>query len=407
MNLKPLKSLSILGLTAAVFALSLCSCADEDRVKSETAPDVLPEFTVTGRTNLPGHFFISFVYSRNIIMMDGQGRVVWHKHEDQPWADINDHTGWWDFKKHVVSGRTYYSYHDHIGTYDNYGFEGYAPGERVILDENFKEVKRITFEKSATVDKGHPLDGHDFLMIDLDHYFLSGYLKDTVYNHPDYPEGSSVVYSYLQEVKNGRAVWDWKSVNYPELYALTVTDGDPTADDYANAETDVPDIMHFNAMRLDDDGRLICSFRNLSTVLCLDRTKQEDQILWKLSCKGDDFGLAEADKTSCQHYVTVDGNNITVFNNGNKQSKTRIFSYLIDPVNMTAELYKSYYVNGKFSSACGSAQLVSGETYVIGWGRSENDSQCMSVYDFAADRELMSMELENRNNFTYRCAYYE
>ena len=31
----------------------------------------------------------------------------------------------------------------------------------------------------------------------------------------------------------------------------------------------------------------------------------------------------------------------------------------------------------------------------------------MSVYDFAQQKELISMTLENGNNFTYRCAYYE
>ncbi len=31
----------------------------------------------------------------------------------------------------------------------------------------------------------------------------------------------------------------------------------------------------------------------------------------------------------------------------------------------------------------------------------------LCVYDFAADKELISMTLANGNNFTYRCAYYE
>ncbi|MCR5011489.1 MAG: hypothetical protein K6A72_04050 [Lachnospiraceae bacterium] len=52
-------------------------------------------------------------------------------------------------------------------------------------------------------------------MIDPNHYFLSGYIKDTVYNVPGYPIGSGVVYSYLQEVDNGKVVWNWKSIDYP------------------------------------------------------------------------------------------------------------------------------------------------------------------------------------------------
>ena len=399
-------------LMAAVLAISsfgLGSCAGSGSApasgKSEAViAEGLPAYKVTGETDLPGNFFLSFVYSRNIIMLNGKGDVVWSKHEDQP---EGMHTGWWDFKKHDVGGKTYYSYHDQIGTYDNYGFEGYAPGERVILDENFNEVKRIKFEESRVTKKDAPLDGHDFLMIDLDHYILSGYIKDTVYNHPDYPEGSSVIYSYLQEVDKGKVVWDWRAVDYPELYDLVDTNGSETADDFANEETDVPDIVHFNAMRLDDDGDLICSFRHLSTILCLDRTKQEDQIKWKLSGRADEFSLAEEQKTSCQHYVTVDGDNITVFNNGNATGRTRVLTYKIDRESMSADQVKSYYLDGKFSSACGSAQHIDGERYVLGWGRSENDAECMSVHDFGTGETLMTVTLDNPNNFTYRCVYYE
>ncbi len=405
------------ALLAAVLAVSLCACGspspapdtgpdtEPEEAAAAVAAEGLPEFTVSGETDLPGHFFLSFVYTRNLVMLDGKGNIVWSKHEDQPGE--GQHNGWWDFKQHDVNGTTYYSYHEQIPGYDDFGFAGYAPGERVILDENFNEIKRISFEESDTVEKGHPVDGHDFLMIDPDHYILSGYIKDTVYNHPDYPEGSSVVYSYLQEVQNGAVVWEWRSTDYPELYDLVGTEGSATADDFANAETDVPDIVHFNAMRLDGDGNLICSFRHMSTILCLDRTRSEDQILWKLSGPGDEFGLTEAQKTSCQHYVTVDGDYIMVFDNGNRDQATHIRAYRVDPERRTVTAVKTFDVEGKFTSACGSVQRVSDELYVIGWGRSENDADCMSVYDFASGEELLTVTLANPNNFTYRCVYYE
>ena len=194
---------------------------------------------------------------------------------------------------------------------------------------------------------------------------------------------SQVVYSYLQEVDGGKVVWDWKSIDYPELYTLTVTDGTPTAADYANEQTDAPDIVHFNAMRLDDDGNLICSFRNLSTVLCLDRTKRTDQIAWKLSGGADEFGLTEPEKSSCQHYVTVDGNRITVFDNGNKNELTRVLTWQVDTKGKTVGLVDARSFNGKFSRACGSAQQVSGSIYVISWGAATKDNEYMSVVDFA------------------------
>ena len=367
--------------------------------------DGLVDIRVSGQTDLPGNFYLSFVYSRNIIMLDGKGRIVWSKHEEQPYEGAS--TGWWDFKKHIVDGKTYYSYHDQTGAYDNYGLEGYAPGERVILDENFNEVKRIKFEASNVVSKGDPLDGHDFLLIDLDHYILSGYIHETVFNVPGYEQGSQVVYSYLQEVKGGEVVWDWRSADYPELYALTVTDGTPTAADYANEQTDVPDIIHFNAMRLNDDGNLVCSFRNLSTVLCLDRTKRTDQILWKLSGNGDEFGLTEPEKSSCQHYVTVDGNQVMVFDNGNKNELTRVLTWRIDEQGRVVETVDAHSFNGKFSRACGSAQRVDGSIYVVSFGAATKDNEYMSVIDFATGEKLLSVTQDDPQNFTYRCVYFE
>ena len=402
----------------AAFAAFACGCSPN----GEQAPDAgsasarqsgaepvlaegLPAIHVEGATDLPGNFYLSWVYSRDIAMLDGQGNVVWSKHEDQPIAGMN--TGWWDFKKHEVDGETYYSYHDQTGAYDGFGLEGYAPGERVILDGDFNEIKRITFEESDVVEKGHPLDGHDFLMIDLDHYILSGYIHETVYNVPGHEGGSQVVYSYLQEVKDGEVVWDWRSADYPELYALTVTDGTPTAADYANEQTDAPDIMHFNAMRLDDEGNLVCSFRNLSTIICLDRSKGEGQIIWKLSGADDEFGLADYEKSSCQHYVSVDGNRITVFDNGNKNGLTRVVTWQVDLAGKTVEAVDIHAFNAKFSKACGSAQRIDGSIYVVSFGAATKDSEYMAVIDFATGEKLLSITLDNPQDFTYRCVYYE
>ena len=365
----------------------------------------LPGIAVKGETNLPGNFFLSFVYTRNLIMLDGKGNIVWSKHEDPVKPGVM--TGFWDFKKHKIKGKTYYSYHNNTGTYDNFNVAGFGPGQRVILDENFNEVKRITFEASDVVEKGHPLDGHDFLLIDLDHYIMSGYIHDKVYNIPGYPQGAQVLYSYLQEVDHGKVVWDWKSIDYPELYGYTVKDAEPTADDFANEKTKAPDYVHFNAMRLDEAGHLICSFRHISTILCLDRTKRKDQIVWKLSGRGDEFGLSEHGKTSSQHYVTVDGNYFTVFDNNNRDKQTRVTSYAINTAEKKAEVARYYSFPGKFSEACGDVQHLHGDVYVIGWGRAMNDNECMSVHDFSTGKKLMSVTLENPVNFTYRCVYYD
>ena len=82
----------------------------ESAQSDSVVADGLAKIKVEGETDLPGNFFLSFVYSRNLIMLDGKGNIVWSKHEDQPKDGVN--TGWWDFKKHDVDGTTYYSCHD-------------------------------------------------------------------------------------------------------------------------------------------------------------------------------------------------------------------------------------------------------------------------------------------------------
>ena len=279
-KVRPSKLVPIIAGLLIVSCAVIAGVGVEYYWPDDTSAEDLPRFTVEGETDLPGNIFISFVYTKNIIMLDGKGNVVWSKHED-----LKDgvEAGYWDFKKHTIDGKVYYSYHDQDTQYDKFGLPGYAPGQRVIMDSEFNEIKRISFEQSDIVDKGHPLDGHDFLLIDLDHYIMSGYIKDRVYNIPGYPDGSNVIYSYLQEVDHGNVVWDWRSVDYPELYSLTVTDATATANDFANEQVDAPDYVHFNAMRLNDNGDLVCSFRHLNTILCLDRTKDTDQIKWRLS----------------------------------------------------------------------------------------------------------------------------
>lgn len=396
------------GLLAVSLAIvPLCSCASQTESTEPVIADGLPGFTVEGETDLSGNFYLSFPYTRDLIMLDGKGNIVWSKHED-----ISAPSGlgsFWDFKKHEVDGEIYYSYHDETGTYDNYGLMGYSPGERVILDKDFQEIKRITFEASDVVEQGAPLDGHDFLMIDLDHYILSGYIKDTVYNIPGYEDGTKVIFSYLQEVKDGQVVWDFNSTDYPELYGLTTVASESMigADDFANQLTDGPDYIHFNSMRIADDGSLVCSFRHIHSILGLDRTTDRDQILWTLSGPGDEFGLSEWQKSSGQHYAAIDGDYITLFDNGNGSASSRVVSYCIDPAAKTLEVFRSYSLGNKYSEACGSAQHLYDEVYVIGWGASIRDADCMTVCDFSTGETLMTVALDNPQSPTYRCVYYD
>lgn len=371
---------------------------------ADPRPDVPLRVRVSGDSGLPGRFYLSCVASRSLLVLDGAGAPIWSYYEPRSGGA----GGFWDFKKHVCADGVFYSYHDVTGTYDDYGMMGYGPGQRVLLDESFRELRRITFSASATVPAGAPLDGHDFLLLGRDHYIAAGYLHETVYNHPEHPEGSQVVYAYLQEVRDGAVVWDWRSIDHPELYAMTAPlegDSSVTAADYGNAQTTVPDCIHFNSVTEGADGSLICSFRNIDAVLCLDR--RDGHIRWCLSGKGDQFGLREEQKSSKQHYATVQGSAVHVFDNGNVRRASRLLTYHIDPEQKRLLQFSAVEPAGKYSAACGSVQFLPSGLLVVGWGAAVDSDECMTVLDPAAGNARMRVFLETPGNITYRAVYAE
>lgn len=393
-------------LLVLIFSMTGCTFLNKEKNIEPVIAEGLPEFSVEGETSLPGNFYLSFVNDRSIIMLDGKGNIVWSKHENQPKEDVK--TGWLDFKKTICDGVTYYSYHDQTGTYDNYGIQDYAPGERVILDNNFNEIARIKLTKTDTVQEGDPLDGHDFIMLGMNHYILSSYRKERIYNNPKYPSGTNVVYSYLQEVKDGNLVWEWKSIDYPELYDLAVTDAEENANDFANIKTSATDYIHFNSMQVDGkDGNLICSFENINTIMKIDRNTGD--IIWKLSGNGDEFNIDNIQKTSSQHYANITKSGyITCFNNGNSNKETTITKYKIDEYTKTIQdVYQYNFDHTKYSISYGSAQELSDTIWIIGWGYSTKDNTCLSVYDVKQGKSLMNINLENPMNHTDRCVYYK
>ena len=96
--------MSVTKILAVVCAAAFVAMAYATVANSPDYTKDLPEYTISGETDLDGNFYISFVYSKNIIMLDGKGNVVWSKHEEPD--DTGVHAGFWDFKKHVVNATT-------------------------------------------------------------------------------------------------------------------------------------------------------------------------------------------------------------------------------------------------------------------------------------------------------------
>jgi len=84
------KSLIVLSCILVVFCALAVLCAgymQDDHLPTADNPvmaEGLIDFNVEGETDLKGNFFITFAGTRDMVMLDGDGNIVWSKHEEQP-----------------------------------------------------------------------------------------------------------------------------------------------------------------------------------------------------------------------------------------------------------------------------------------------------------------------------------
>ena len=76
----------------------------------------VPAVVAEGKATSPGEFYLSYVYLHLVQKYDNDGNLLFYRMEPLSMPEDKSQlksNGWWDFKKHVVGGVTYYSYHAH------------------------------------------------------------------------------------------------------------------------------------------------------------------------------------------------------------------------------------------------------------------------------------------------------
>lgn len=355
----------------------------------------IPQVVASGKGLIPGDFYLSFIFRRLIQKYDNYGRLLFYRFNPSEKDGTMDETGYWDFKKHVLDGKTYYSYHAPDPAFADRAFTGYNPGMRVLLDAHYRPVKTIHAKASRNgqLPDGEPIDGHDFYFFSPDHYILSMYTEQEV-------AGETRCVAYLQEVQDGEVVFDWWSSDHPEMAG------------WENPVFDTSyDCVHFNCIQVLPDGNWFCSFRHLCSVVKIDRAGETGDILWRIA----GAELPEEQRFYGQHYATLhDDNSLTLFDNGNGHTPplTHIKRLLIDPetgaVNGGGDLLPAG--GDYFSMACGAVSWFGGP-FVVGWGwchQEKDNSRLATEYD-AAGREIFALRhnapnfLVNSLNSSYRC----
>lgn len=309
-----------------------------------------------------------------------------------------------DFKKTVTSdGETRYTY---LSTYTDKSKRisavGYSPTYLEVLDENYQLLNKITMEEYGDIADGTELENHDYIYIDDNHYILSSYQRKKAENVPENLSNGNdpyIVDVVIQEVKDGKAIWQWKTSEHQELYAQS-----QEGNDYSTVSDDTLDYTHFNSMTIDEsDGNLVCSFRNLDEILKIDR--ETGEIIWTLGGVEDDFSLTDEQKFSRQHNARITGYGyITLYDNGIKNENTRVVKLKLDEENMSVIDYKSYSLDDYYKYMGSVQELDSeNEVFLIGTGGKTTDQDTVAIEkNFNTGEEYFRFGFKSGESM-YRC----
>ena len=372
-----------------------------DTIRINAYPKGAPTYTTKGTGQIPGDFYLSFIYQPLIMKVDNDGKLLYYRFDPTDDNGTFQELGCWDFKKHVFDGKTYYSYHAPDYKFADKAVTGYDPGMRILMDEHYNPVDTIHALQSLDgyLPEGSPLDGHDFYFYSPTHWIASA-------SYVERQAGDSIrAVAYLQEVENGEVVFDWWSTSHPILLKW-VSPTFNTSYDY----------VHFNSIDVLPDKNWLLSFHALSTIVKIDR-QGDGGILWHI--RGEDSTLPENKQFSGQHYVRwhqdTAGDYITVFDNGNARDPGYTHLLRLDVedqgtkvvYNDAKDLVKNK--SNYFTQACGALVDFGTQGFVAGWGWStepKNCSRLVTEYD-ANGTEVFSLSRNDNDpnsvNPSYRC----
>lgn len=328
----------------------------------------------------------------------------------------------YDFKPiETTDGTLYYSYLTPYSDPDEkikVVTNSFTECKVVIMDSNYQVIKEIL----GTIDENGEftnteLDMHEFLMFDENNYITLSYVPTYVHNIPEELTGrggypSRVYAAYIQEVKDGRIAFEWKSTDYPEFYDMSV---EGNQFDFTNEGW--CDYIHVNSIDIcPNDGNIILSMRHADSVVEIDRTSGE--LIWILGGKYDMFKLMEEDKFARQHFARfTDNGTLTIFDNstnyvvssakdyiGNGTGFPRTLELVLDEKNHSILDYKSYEYKVKQSEVMGSTQKLGDDVFLVGWGASMAvpSKILFSEIDFASQKVLFEASNKSGVNVTYR-----
>lgn len=365
------------------------SGADSRTYTIHYRPSDLPTYTVKNDGRAGGERVLLTPSNKWLLMVDRAGAPLYYR--ASPGSSATD------FEAHRLPDGTLV-YSALFGT----GYTAWTLGKSVVMDESLHDIAEVTL----LPNRGHgalPSEGHDFLVLDHDHYVAMSYVQRTVDLHQAdarWSTAAPVMAAVVQEVDHGSVVLEWDSADAPTLYTDSV-------DGNAFTSNVVSDYVHLNSIDVDPrDQNLVLSLRHTDSILKIDR--HTGKTIWTLGGRSDEFGLTAAQRFSHQHHVRVQADgSLLVFDNGNNAHATRVLSFVLDEEGHEVEdfhVVAAKPADDPQTLFMGSAVQVSGDRTLVGWGGWSTipASSPPSVTELIAGTPSWSLTFDAPNVFSYR-----
>lgn len=227
-----------------------------------------------------------FSYGNYVYKTDADGNLLYYRNAGVKTSD---------FRQDSMGGKTYYSYFVTTGKSD-------GSVARVVMDSTYKSVDWVeNLVPDTIVSRNSPLSAGGFEILGDKHYLVTGYVGKLADNIPSaVPHsafGTSVSAAVIQEIKDGKVVFEWDSTSCPELYPMAYG-----ASGYRKSGTLVNYAQLDGLLTDPKDGNPILSFSSMDAIVKID--KKTGKLLWVLGGSADQFGLSNAQKFGRQLSVT-------------------------------------------------------------------------------------------------------
>ena len=358
-------ALSIFLLLVAAVSIYKWQRADKYRIARFPHPPVF-QYTIDKPDSSDNSLILLSPYKLSrwidgqLLIIDKTGRIHYQKNfKGAPFC----------FRQWNINGHTRYTFlidDSHVFHIPKISL---AAGYAVVLDDKLNIIKEIRLLPYAdlTTANHHGLDLHDLILLSDDHYIIGTVVQKQVNNVPARlnPAKELVVdVPIIQEVNQGRVVWQWDASRFPELYEASILDNN-----FSDTASKL-DYLHINSFTLDPkDSNLVCSFRHTNQIIKISRKSGE--ILWKLGGTNSDFPLSTEQVFLGQHSVTFadDNQTLLIFDNGDstKRKQTRILEMQLDEKNKHINNCEIFNIPEPFSLYMGSV-AKKGDIYFIAGG---------------------------------------